>query len=106
MLSLFGISMASFQPHDISGKMVDLETGEVILIFPEIKNQKDLNLGALNVWGKEKNIGTKYTSIKGVEPSSYLKVDGLTNQSQTDSISCSSSGSCDGAVSLEKSTSN
>ena len=58
MLSLFGISMASIQPHDITGKMVDLETGEVILIFPEIKNQKDLNLGALNILGPTTEPGT------------------------------------------------
>ena len=105
MLSLFGITMASVQPHEISGRMVDIETGEVILIFPELKNQKNLNLGALDVWGKEKNSETKYTSINGLESSSTFKIDGFTNQSRTDSISCSSNGSCDGAVSLEKSTS-
>ena len=46
-----------------------------------------------------------FQTSDSLESSSTFKIDGFTNQSRTDSISCSSNGSCDGAVSLEKSTS-
>tara|TARA_B100001250_G_C19258813_1_gene554035 strand:+ start:192 stop:530 length:339 start_codon:yes stop_codon:yes gene_type:complete len=106
MLTLFGISMASGQPHEVRGTMVDLDTGEVLLVFPEKKKLIDLNAAILDVWGKEKDFGTGPASITGSSMSNVKTFEGVANQSQKDSISCSSDGSCDGGVSLEKSTNN
>ena len=106
MFALFGISMASGQPHEIRGKMIDLETGEVVLVFPQKKPIKDFNLGAFDVWGKENDDGTKSTNVENSETSNINVLGGLNSQSNRDSISCNSNGSCDGGVSLEKSTNN
>ena len=106
MFTILGISMAANQPHEITGKMVDLDTGEIILVFPEKENQERLNYEALNVWGKEKFDENKYNYSENSKESVTSKINSYNNQSQKESISCSSDGNCDGSVSLEKSTSN
>ena len=106
MLTLFGISMASGQPHEVRGTMVDMDTGEVLLVFPGKKQLKNLNIGKLNVWGKEKGFSSGLTLNTGSNTENLKTFGGVANQSKSDSISCSSGGSCDGGVSLEKSTNN
>ena len=106
MLTLFGISMASGQPHEVRGTMVDMETGEVLLIFPGKKQLKSLNIGELDVWGKEKSFSNGLTFNTGLDTKKQKTFGGVPNQSKSESISCSSGGSCDGGVSLEKSTNN
>ena len=106
MLTLFGISMASGQPHEVRGTMIDVETGEVLLIFPEKKQLKNLNLDKLDVWKKEKSFSNGLTSNTSLNTENLKTFGGIANQSKSDSISCSSDGTCDGGVSLEKSTNN
>ncbi len=106
MLTLLGLSMSSGQPHAVRGTMVDLETGEIVMIFPEKIQTKSLKVGALDVWGKDENSNTGTTYSTGSDFSNLKIFGGLTEQSKKESISCSSNGSCDGGVSLEKSTNN
>ena len=106
MLTLLGLSMASGQPHEIQGTMVDMETGEILLIFPEKKLLQKLTTGELDVWGKEKSFDNDLTLSTGLEANNIKTFGGVVNKSESESISCSSGGSCEGGVSLEKSTNN
>ena len=104
LLPVFGMAMLAGQPHEITGKMIDQETGEIILIFPEKENKKELS-EILDVWGKD---GSEISrSIKGdtTESNSGLAFGQKMNGATPSSISCKSDGSCDGKVSLEKTTS-
>ena len=100
MLTFLGLTMASNEPHIVSGKMIDMDTGEVVFVFPEKKILKDPTADFSDIWGKDKNTNENYNS----QTSGVYSLDGATSKSEKETTSCSSTGSCDGGVSLDKST--
>ena len=100
MLTFLGLTMASNEPHIVSGKMIDMDTGEVVIVFPEKKILKDLTADFSDIWGRDKNTNENYNS----QTSGIYSLDGAMSKSEKETTSCSSTGSCDGGVSLDKST--
>ena len=100
MLTFLGLTMASNEPHIVSGKMIDMDTGEVVFVFPEKKILKDSKADFSDIWGKDQNTYENNNS----QTSSVYSLDGAISKSEKETTSCSSTGSCDGSVSLDKST--
>ena len=57
LLSVLGVTMFSNQQHQIFGEMIDMDTGEVILILPEKSEANKKFINSLTVWGKD-NVST------------------------------------------------
>ena len=55
MLTFLGLTMASNEPHIVSGKMIDMDTGEVVFVFPEKKILKDSTADLSDILGKDEN---------------------------------------------------
>ena len=100
MLTFLGLTMASNEPHIVSGKMIDMDTGEVVFVFPEKKILKDFTADFSDIWGKDENTYEYNNS----QTSGVYSLDGEMSKSEKETTSCSSTGSCDGGVSLDKST--
>tara|TARA_B100001094_G_C17422294_1_gene435279 strand:+ start:107 stop:469 length:363 start_codon:yes stop_codon:yes gene_type:complete len=100
LLSVVGITLATAQETGVKGKMVDAETGEVILIFPTKKltlnQQIDKNK---YVFGSDEK-----SEIEKFENTYKDEMSGPSTKTETKVISCGDNGSCDGGVILEKST--
>ena len=104
LLSVLGVTMFSNQQHQIFGEMIDMDTGEVILILPEKSEANKKFINSLNVWGKDNVSTISFEEFKNLS-SGNSKVTQLGNSMNSiDSLSCSADGSCDGKVTLEKST--
>mgnify|MGYP003328037890 CR=1 FL=1 len=100
MLTFLGLTMASNEPHMVSGKMIDMDTGEIIFVFPEKKILKNPIANFGDIWGKDENTGENNNS----QTSGVYSLDGSMSKSEKETTACSSTGSCDGGVSLDKST--
>ena len=100
MLTFLGLTMASNEPHIVSGKMIDMDTGKVVFVFPEKKILKDSKADFSDIWGKDQNTYENNNS----QTSGVYSLDGAISKSEKETTSCSSTGSCDGSVSLDKST--
>ena len=57
LLTVLGATMFSNQQHQIVGDMIDMDTGEVILILPEKSEINTKFIDSLDVWGKD-NVST------------------------------------------------
>ena len=57
LLTVLGATMFSNQQHQIVGDMIDMDTGEVILILPEKSEINKKFIDSLDVWGKD-NVST------------------------------------------------
>ena len=107
LLSVLGLTMFANQQHQIVGEMIDMDTGEVILILPENSERKK-NFYNLNIRGnRNEKRSLNFEEFKNITSASNLRLSSENNNSNNgiDTLSCSSSGSCDGKVTLEKSTS-
>ena len=104
LLTVLGVTMFSNQQHQIFGEMIDMDTGEIILILPEKPEANKKFINSLDVWGKDNVSTISYEEFKNLNATNN-KVTQLGNSMNgIDSLSCSSDGSCDGKVTLEKST--
>ena len=104
LLSVLGVTMFSNQQHQIFGEMIDMDTGEVILILPEKSEANKKFINSLDVWGKDNVSTISFEEFKNLS-SGNNEVTQLGNSiNSIDSLSCSADGSCDGKVTLEKST--
>ena len=104
LLSVLGATMFSNQQHQIVGEMIDMDTGEIVLVLPEKKNVNKKFISSLDVWGKDNVSNISYEEFKNLN-SSFESVNQLgDSKASIDSLSCNTNGSCDGKVILEKST--
>ena len=53
LLTVLGATMFSNQQHQIFGEMIDMDTGEIILILPEKPEANKKFINSLDVWGKD-----------------------------------------------------
>ena len=106
LLSVLGLTMFANQQHQIFAEMIDMDTGEVILILPENsgrnKNFYDLNIRDNSNEKRSLNF-EEFKNITSVSNSMQSSKNN-NNKNGIETLSCSSSGSCDGKVTLEKST--
>ena len=104
LLPVLGATIFSNQEHQIVGEMIDIDTGEIILILPEKSEANKKFINSLDVWGKDNVNSISFDEFKNLN----LANDGVTqlgnSMNDIDSLSCSADGSCDGKVILEKST--
>ena len=98
--------MFSNQEHQIVGDMVDMDTGEVILILPEESETNKKFIASLDVWGKDNVSTISFDDFKNLNSSLNSKNPLGSTLNGVDSLSCSADGSCDGKVILDKSTTN
>ena len=104
LLSVLGATMFSNQQHQIVGEMIDMDTGEIVLVLPEKTYVNKKFISSLDVWGKDNVSNISYEEFKNLN-SSFESVNQLDNSKDNiDSLSCNTDGSCDGKVILEKST--
>jgi hypothetical protein len=104
LLSVIGATMFSNQQHQIFGEMIDMDTGEVILILPEKSNANKKFVNSLNVWGKDNVSTITFEEFKNLSSGNDKATQLGSSINGIDSLSCSADGSCDGKVTLEKST--
>ena len=104
LLTVLGATMFSNQQHQIFGEMIDMDTGEVILILPEKSEANKKFINSLNVSGEDNVSTISYEEFKNLNPSDEIVSQLGNSMNDIDSISCSADGSCDGKVTLEKST--
>lgn len=104
LLSVLGVTMFSNQQHQIFGEMIDMDTGEIILILPEKSEANKKFINSLNVWGKDNVSTISFQEFKNLSPANNGVKQSGSSINGIDSLSCSADGSCDGKVTLEKST--
>ena len=104
LLSVLGVTMFSNQQHQIFGEMIDMDTGEVILILPEKSEANKKFISSLNVWGKDNVSTITFEEFKNLSSENNEVTQLGSSMNGIDSLSCSADGSCDGKVTLEKST--
>ena len=104
LLTVLGATMFSNQQHQIFGEMIDMDTGEIILILPEKSEANKKFINSLNVWGKDNVSTISYEEFKNLNATNNKMTQSGNSMNGIDSLSCSSDGSCDGKVTLEKST--
>ena len=104
LLSVLGVTMFSNQQHQIFGEMIDMDTGEVILILPEKSEANKKFINSLNVWGKDNVSTITFEEFKNLSSENNEVTQLSSSMNGIDSLSCSADGSCDGKVTLEKST--
>tara|TARA_X000000368_G_C22497531_1_gene479062 strand:- start:30 stop:368 length:339 start_codon:yes stop_codon:yes gene_type:complete len=104
LLSVLGVTMFSNQQHQIFGEMIDMDTGEVILILPEKSEANKKFINSLNVWGKDNVSTITFEEFKNLSSGNNEVTKLGSSMNGIDSLSCSADGSCDGKVTLEKST--
>ena len=106
LLTVLGATMFSNQQHQIVGDMIDMDTGEVILILPEKSEINKKFIDSLDVWGKDNVSTISFEEFKNLNSSlnPTNQLGGTLNG--VDSLSCSADGSCDGKVILDKTTAN
>ena len=64
LLTVLGATMFSNQQHQIVGDMIDMDTGEVILILPEKSEANKKFINSLDVWGKDNVSTISYEEFK------------------------------------------
>ena len=107
LLTVLGATIFSDQKHQIVGEMVDVDTGEIILILPEKSQEIKKLIRAIESGAGKNNVtNLSYEEFKNLN-SSLNSTNQLGNTANgVDSLSCSADGSCDGKVILDKSTTN
>ena len=78
MLTFLGLTMASNEPHIVSGKMIDMDTGEVVFVFPEKKILKGSNADFCDIWWKDQNS----FEINNSQTSGVYSLDGAMSKSE------------------------
>ena len=106
LLTVLGATMFSNQQHQIVGDMIDMDTGEVILILPEKSEINKKFIDSLDVWGKDNVSTISFDDFKNLNSSLNPTNQLGSTLNGVDSLSCSADGSCDGKVILDKSTTN
>ena len=106
LLTVLGATMFSNQQHQIVGKMVDMDTGEIILILPEKSEINKKIVDSSEVWGKDNVSSQSFEEFKNLNSSLNSTNQLGSTLNGVDSLSCSADGSCDGKVILDKSTTN
>ena len=106
LLTVLGATMFSNQEHQIVGDMVDIDTGEVILILPEESETNKKFIASLDVWGKDNVSTISFDDFKNLSTSLNSTNQLGSTLNGVDSLSCNADGSCDGKVILDKSTTN
>ena len=81
-----------------------MDTGEIILILPEKSEANKKFINSLNVWGKDNVSTISFEEFKNLSPANNGVKQSGSSINGIDSLSCSADGSCDGKVTLEKST--
>ena len=104
LLSVLGVTMFSNQQHKIFGEMIDMDTGEIILILPEKSEANKKFINSLNVWGKDNVSTISYEEFKNLNATNNKVTQVGNSMNGINSLSCNADGSCDGKVTLEKST--
>ena len=104
LLSILGVTMFSNQQHQIFGEMIDMDTGEIILILPEKSQANKKFINTLDIWGKDNVSTISFEEFKNLSPVNKEVTQSGSSVNGIDTLSCSSDGSCDGKVTLEKST--
>ena len=106
LLTVLGATMFTNQQHQIVGKMVDMDTGEIILILPEKSEINNKIIDSREVWGKDKVTTLSFEEFKNLNSTLNSTNQIGSTLNGVDSLSCSADGSCDGKVILDKSTTN
>ena len=106
LLTVLGATMFSNQQHQIVGDMIDMDTGEVILILPEKSEINKKFIDSLDVWGKDNVSTISFDEFKNLNSSLNSTNQLGSTLNGVDSLSCSADGSCDGKVILDKTTTN
>lgn len=106
LLTVLGATMFSNQQHQIVGDMIDMDTGEVILILPEKSEINKKFINSLDVWGKDNVRNISFEEFKNLNSSLNSTNQLGSTLNGVDSLSCSADGSCDGKVILDKTTTN
>ena len=104
LLTVLGATMFSNQQHQIFGEMIDMDTGEIILILPEKSEANKKFINTLDVSRKDNVSTISYDEFKNLNPANNGVTQLDNSKNGIDSLSCSSDGSCEGKVTLEKST--
>ena len=104
LLTVLGATMFSNQQHQIFGEMIDMDTGEIILILPEKPEANKKFINSLNVWGKDNVSTISFEEFKNLNATDDIVTQLGNSMNGIDTLSCSADGSCDGKVTLEKST--
>lgn len=102
LLSVVGITLGAAQENSPSGRMIDADTGQVIMLFPMKKNNTTFEFEQEKIMFGDNDL-TNFKSTIFYNEKEYLS--GPPTKTETKVISCSKDGSCDGGVKLEKSTS-
>ena len=81
-----------------------MDTGEIILILPDKSEANKKFIDSLDVWGKDNVSTISFEEFKNINPANNEFIQLGKSMNGIDSLSCSADGSCDGKVTLEKST--
>ena len=81
-----------------------MDTGEIILILPDKSEANKKFIDSLDVWGKDNVSTISFEEFKNINPANNELIQLGKSMNGIDSLSCSADGSCDGKVTLEKST--
>ena len=81
-----------------------MDTGEIILILPEKSEANKKFINSLNVWGKDNVSTISYEEFKNLNATNNKVTQVGNSMNGINSLSCNADGSCDGKVTLEKST--
>ena len=106
LLTVLGATMFTNQQHQIVGKMVDMDTGEIILILPEKLEINKKIVDSREVWGKDNVTSLSFEEFKNINSTLNSKDQIGNTLNGIDVLSCNADGSCDGKVILDKSTTN
>ena len=93
LLTVLGATMFSNQQHQIFGEMIDMDTGEVILILPEKSEANTKFVNSLDVWGKDNVSTISYEEFKNLSPVNNGVTQLGSSMNGINSLSCSADGS-------------